>query len=77
MTHATMKSHPQSCARPRWVWRMVRLARIKLAKAAVKIVLPRGLFIGKHLGAYTQKWSVHLGKIDSRGVLQGVEDRKA
>lgn len=57
--------------------RLIRLLRIKAAKAAVKILLPRGLFVGNHFGTYTQKWSVHLGKIDSRGVLQGVEDSKA
>lgn len=57
--------------------RLVRLARIKLAKAAVKLLLPRGLWIGNHKGAYTCKWAVHLGKMDNRGVLQGVEDSKA
>lgn len=62
---------------PRWLWAMVRLARIKLAKAAVKLLLPRGLWLGNHKGVYTCKWTVHLGKLDSRGVLQGVEDRKA
>lgn len=55
----------------------LRLIRIKLAKLAVWLLLPRGLFLGNHKGAYTCRWSVHLGRIDSRGVLQGVEDRKA
>lgn len=56
---------------------MVRLARIKLAKAAVKILLPRGLWVGNHRGIYTGKWAPHLGRLDDRGVLQGVEDRQA
>lgn len=32
---------------------------------------------GMHFGAYTQKWSVHLGRLDNRGVLQGISDRDA
>ena len=59
------------------VGRLVRLARIKLAKAAVKALLPKGLWVGNAFGGYTQKWSVHLGKLDSRGVLQGVADHDA
>jgi hypothetical protein len=55
----------------------VRLSRIKLAKAAVKVLLPRNVFAGNYFSVYTQKWSVHLGKLDERGVLQGVEDRNA
>lgn len=53
------------------------LARIKLAKLFVRLLLPRDLWLGNHKGAYTQKWSVHLGVLDSRGVLQGIEDRHA
>jgi len=60
-----------------WLCLFVRLIRIKLAKAAVKVLLPRNVFAGNYFGLYTQKWSVHLGKLDERGVLQGVEDRKA
>lgn len=55
----------------------VRIVRIKLAKVCVHILLPRGLWLGNHKGVYTQKWAVHLGRLDSRGVLQGVEDRNA
>jgi hypothetical protein len=55
----------------------IRLIRIKLAKLAVKLLLPKEIWIGNHFGCYTQKWSVHLGKLDNRGVLQGVEDKKA
>ena len=57
--------------------KLIRLVRIKLAKLAVGILLPRGIWIGKHKGAYTCKWAVHLGRMDNRGVLQGVEDRNA
>jgi hypothetical protein len=57
--------------------RLVRLARIKIAKAVIKVVLPKDLWIGNHFGLYTQKWSVELGKLDPHGVLQGVEDKKA
>lgn len=63
---------PERCLK-----RLVRLLRIKLAKGAVKILLPRDIWIANHKGAYTCKWSVHLGKLDRRGVLQGVEDRHA
>jgi hypothetical protein len=72
-----MTSKKTCDARPRWLLAMVRLTRIKLAKAAVKLLLPPDLWIGNHKGAYTCKWAVHLGKLDNRGVLQGVEDRKA
>lgn len=55
----------------------IRLLRIKTVKLVVKMLLPPDIFVGKQIGAYTCKMSVHLGKLDNRGVLQGVEDHKA
>lgn len=57
--------------------KLIRLVRIKLAKLAVRFLLPRGLWVGKQYGAYNCKWSVHLGSLDKRGVLQGKEDTNA
>lgn len=54
-----------------------RLLRIKAVKLVVKLLLPSDIWVGNTVGVYTRKMSVHLGKLDSRGVLQGVEDRKA
>jgi hypothetical protein len=62
-------------ARPSGLSAMIWRARINLAKVAVKILLPPDIWIGNHKGSYTCKWAVHLGKLDSRGVLQGVEER--
>lgn len=53
---------------------IIRL-RLILVRIACYMFLPRNVWIGKHYGAYTQKWSIQLGKIDNRGVLQGISEK--
>ncbi|MFA7175289.1 MAG: hypothetical protein WC340_18085, partial [Kiritimatiellia bacterium] len=66
--------------------KLVAPAESKSRKALVEVVhrprtgrmlLPRNVWVGKHFGAYTCRWSVHLGRLDNRGVLQGLSDRDA
>lgn len=54
-----------------------RLLRIKIVKLVVKMLLPPDIFVGNKIGIYTCKMNTLLGKLDDRGVLQGVEDHKA
>jgi len=46
--------------------------RIVVLKTVCKLFLPRGLWVGKHFGAYTQRFDILFGRIDNRGVIQGV-----
>jgi len=62
-------------ARSARVQRLVMRLRIATLRIACRLLLPRGVWIGKHFGAYTQRWDIVLGRLDSRGVLQGVTDR--
>ena len=39
------------------------------------LLLPRDIWVGKYYGAYLQEWEIHFGRLDNRGVLQGVADR--
>jgi len=57
--------------------KILRLLRIKIVKIVVKLLLPKDIWVGKIKGAYTCKYDVLLGKMDKRGILQGVEDHKA
>lgn len=57
--------------------RLVMRLRLAIVRAVCWMLLPRNVWVGKHFGAYTQKWSVHLGRLDNRGVLQGLSDRDA
>ena len=50
--------------------------RLRLIRWLAKILLPRSLFVGKHFGGYTQKWDIVFGRLDSRGVLQGVDPKR-
>jgi len=52
---------------------VIRL-RLLILRGVCRILLPRNLWIGKHHGAYTQRWEVVFGRLDGRGVLQGVTD---
>jgi len=71
----TTKSEATQAARP--LERFVMRLRLSIVKAVCRLLLPRNVWVGHHFGAYTQKWSVHLGRLDSRGVLQGLSDRDA
>lgn len=57
--------------------RLVMRIRLEIVRAVCRLLLPRNVWVGMHFGAYTQKWSVHLGRLDNRGVLQGISDRDA
>lgn len=48
---------------------MIRAAIIVLV---LKLLLPRNVWVGKHLGAYTQRWDIIFARLDDRGVLQGM-----
>ena len=61
-----MKLHPLK--------RIVMRLRLAIVRSVCSALLPRGVWVGKHFGAYTQRWDIMLGKLDSRGVLQGVLD---
>lgn len=52
---------------------MLRL-RMAVVRTVCRYFLPRDVWVGKHLGGYTQKWSICFGKLDSRGVLQGLKE---
>ena len=54
---------------------MIRL-RLRILRLVCKLLLPRDLWVGKHFGAYTQKWDVIFGRLDGRGVLQGVSEEE-
>lgn len=57
--------------------RLVMRLRLAIVRAVCRLFLPRNVWVGLHLGAYTRKWSIHLGQLDSRGVLQGLSDHDA
>lgn len=57
--------------------RLVMRFRLAIVRAVCWAFLPRNVWVGKHFGAYTSRWSVHLGRLDNRGVLQGLSDRDA
>jgi len=57
--------------------RLVIRIRLGIVRSVCRMFLPRNVWVGMHFGAYTQKWSVHLGRLDKRGVLQGLSDREA
>lgn len=50
--------------------------RLTILKAACKVLLPKDTWIGKSLGAYTGEYRVTFGRLDSRGVLQGVTEKQ-
>jgi len=53
---------------------MLRL-RLQLLCLACRVLLPKNVWVGKHFGAYTRKYDVVFGRLDSRGVLQGIEPK--
>ena len=55
---------------------MIMRLRLAIIKAACGSLLPRGLWVGKHLGTYTCEYSIVFGQVDSRGVLQGVSEQQ-
>lgn len=63
--------------RQRPLERIVMRLRLAIVRAVCRTLLPRGVWVGKHFGAYTQRWDIMLGRLDSRGVLQGISDRDA
>ena len=71
----TTRSEAMTAARP--LDRLVMRIRLAIVRSVCRVFLPRNVWVGMHFGAYTQKWSVHLGRLDNRGVLQGLSDRDA
>ena len=57
------------------VKRLVMRFRLIILRMVCWVLLPRDIWIGKHYGGYTQKWGICLGRLDNRGVLQGVLDK--
>jgi hypothetical protein len=50
----------------------VKKVRVLIIKMICRLLLPKNVFVGKHFGAYTQKYDIVFGVLDNRGVLQGV-----
>ena len=50
-------------------------ARIWVIKVACKALMPENIWVSNYWGVYTQKAGVTFGKIDGRGVLQGVLEK--
>lgn len=46
--------------------------KILLLKCLLRTLMPKDVFVGIYKGAYTQKYDVVFGRLDSRGVLQGI-----
>lgn len=46
-------------------------SRLVILRAVASVLLPKGVWIGKHFGPYTQRWDVVFGTLDQRGVVQG------
>jgi hypothetical protein len=50
--------------------------RLIILKIINKILLPKDVWVGKHKSPYQSKYTIIFGKLDNRGVLQGIEDEK-
>lgn len=50
--------------------------RLAIVKAVCWVCLPRGLWVGKNFGPYSCRWFVAFGRIDNRGVLQGMSEQQ-
>lgn len=61
----------------RHISRNIMRVRLLIVRAVCYLLLPRNVWVGKYFGAYTQKWYVQLGRLDNRGVLQGLGDYDA
>ncbi len=69
----TEKNPAVGCALERRVMRI----RLAIVRAVCWMLLPKNLWVGKHHGAFTCRHKITLGKLDGRGVLQGVIDPDA
>lgn len=58
----------------RQIDRLVMRFRLAIVRAVCRLLLPPDVWVGLHFGAYTQRWSIHLGRLDNRGVLQGLSE---
>jgi hypothetical protein len=74
-TETTYETNGEAPTRSVGVQRLVMRLRLAILRMACRLLLPRDVWIGKHHGAYTRRWDICLGRLDSRGVLQGVLDR--
>gem|GEM_PF-4222113 len=54
--------------------RLVAKLRLGILRLVCRVLLPRDVWIGKHCGAYSKRCAVVFGRLDRRGVLQGVLD---
>ena len=55
---------------------MIMRLRLAIVKAVCWSCLPRGLWVGKNFGPYSLRWFVAFGRIDNRGVLQGMSEQQ-
>ena len=55
---------------------MVMQLRLAIVKAVCWLLLPRGLWVGKNFGPYVCRWFIAFGRIDNRGVLQGMSEQQ-
>ena len=55
---------------------MIMRLRLAIVKAVCWLLLPRGLWVGKNFGPYDCRWFVAFGRIDNRGVLQGMSEQQ-
>lgn len=49
--------------------------RLLVIKIICTALLPRDFWVGKHFGAYTNKYRITFGRLDGRGVLQGMLEK--
>ena len=55
---------------------MIMRLRLAIVKAVCWVCLPRGLWVGKNFGPYAFRWFIAFGRIDNRGVLQGMSEQQ-
>ncbi|WP_414039315.1 hypothetical protein ACJU26_08795 [Acidithiobacillus sp. M4-SHS-6] len=51
---------------------MTKKLRLLVVKLACWLCLPEEIWVGKTVGVYTQKVFIQFGKLDARGILQGL-----
>lgn len=61
----------------KWIDQKLARLRIKLLLAVCRRLMPFNLWVGNHYGAYTTEYDVVFGRLDYRGVLQGVSTEEA
>lgn len=49
--------------------------RLLILKLICRALLPKGIAIAKHYGAYTQRWDIIFCHPDALGVMQGILEK--